>query len=175
VLTELRSRKSGHEAERAWEQVEEVFHHHPEMMFHHEYALYVAVRSLTLRAWDSREAELRRLNIPFDTPEMISQLRVKKINGMRTSAAGAYSSDQSSIAVTMSIESENTAKSQPASPYTNTWPTGTAEGAGMTPGDGAVVLNESNDLSPVDWEQWDSLLRTMDIPDVDASLDIFFK
>jgi len=46
LLSELRLRKIGDEADAAWDQVEEVFHHHPEMIRDSDHTLYIAIRSL---------------------------------------------------------------------------------------------------------------------------------
>jgi hypothetical protein len=54
LLSELRVRRVGEEADQAWEQVEDSFQHHPEMISDSKYALYIAIRSLTLKAWDGK-------------------------------------------------------------------------------------------------------------------------
>jgi hypothetical protein len=54
LLSELRLRRVGEEAEKAWDQVEDTFQYHPEMISNSNYALYFAIRSLTLKAWDGK-------------------------------------------------------------------------------------------------------------------------
>jgi hypothetical protein len=52
LLSELRFRKVGEDANRAWELIEDAFQYHPEIVSESSYALYVAIRSLTMKAWD---------------------------------------------------------------------------------------------------------------------------
>jgi len=169
LLSEMRYRTVGDDGDRAWEQVEEVFKYHPEMVNDNDYALYVAIRSLTLRAWEARKVELKRLNLPVEPPEIILKLRAKAIGNRN----GPLQSDQNAVSESMLIEKETTANKQTALPYSSTWPQSESNQMESTPAVGDPVPFE--EPSPMDWEQWDNLLRSMDIPDLDTSLDTFFK
>ena len=55
VLSELRSRRAHAEIHGAWEQVDKVFQHHPDMLIETKKGLHVAITRLAVRAWDSYE------------------------------------------------------------------------------------------------------------------------
>lgn len=54
--------------------------------------LYAAVRALTLRAWDAREADLARNRMePIHVPHVISELRERKSRKARTASIASIS------------------------------------------------------------------------------------
>lgn len=55
VLAELRSRVAGEQVNHAWQQVDEVFMHHPYMLTDTKKGLHVAILRLAVRAWDMYE------------------------------------------------------------------------------------------------------------------------
>lgn len=150
LLSELRYRKVGEEADRAWDQIVESFHYHPEIIHEAEYALYIAIRSLTLRAWEARESESRIQMTPIHPPEVILKLR-----NMRAAASNSQPgfSGMDPIAMPVSIENETS-----------------SNGLG-TPD----IVPFMPDMSPPDWDAWDNLLKSMDLPGVDTSFEAVFK
>ncbi|KAI9771940.1 MAG: hypothetical protein M1835_006333, partial [Candelina submexicana] len=56
LLVELRTCTTGSLPDRAWPAINKAFENHPEMMTSSSNALYVAIRRLTLKAWEAREA-----------------------------------------------------------------------------------------------------------------------
>lgn len=158
LLSELRYRKVGEEPDRAWDQIGETFRHHPEIIHEPEYALYIAIRSLTLRAWEIRETESRRMGIPIHPPEVIIKLR-----NLRAAGPGNQQGfqDMDPVAMSVSIENENAARNGRALPYNQTWPSADVAHNGLA---GADMLPLIPDMSPPDWDAWDSLLKSMDFP-----------
>jgi hypothetical protein len=181
LLSELRSRKMGDEADKGWDQIEDSFHHHPEIIGDRDYALYSAVRLLALKSWEDREAEFRELRIPLQTPEFITKLRATtKERTDRT-----VHEQLEHIPMCMAIREETDAKQQRALPYNMLlpWMSNESENPRVPAEDLSVrmaditriseIVPASNEPSPVDWEQWDAMIHSMDLPAVD--LDSFFK
>jgi hypothetical protein len=54
LLSELRFRKVGEDVDRAWNLIEDAFQYHPEIINDRGYALYTAIRSLTMKAWEGK-------------------------------------------------------------------------------------------------------------------------
>ncbi|TID22922.1 hypothetical protein E6O75_ATG02096 [Venturia nashicola] len=176
LLTEMRFRKVGPEAEKAWEQVEDVFQYHAEILNQDDYALYSAIRILTLRAWEARKAELQRLHLAVEMPPVILKMRdmglemkgpfpVRALeNNLNMNHHVAVSNGLPSVAKDHTVAPQGFARSQLGE-------MGQGDGGGVGEG-GKSVFQEP---SPVDWEQWDELLRSMDLPDLNTSLETFFK
>ena len=61
MLGELQNRTSGELVERAWHEVKLAYEFYPEFLDDRSNALYVAIRNLTLKAWQRRETELARI------------------------------------------------------------------------------------------------------------------
>jgi hypothetical protein len=164
LLTDMRFRKVGKDAERAWDQVEDVYKYHPEMLNQNDYALYSAIRILTWRAWESRKAELMRLNLPIETPPIVWKLQEKGVGIGRLPVVAL-----DNIAVPNGLPSA----SQDA--FAQLYGPGRTSGSSECDNTMAEEAKAFEEPSPVDWEQWDNLLRSMDLPDLDTSLDSFFK
>lgn len=167
LLTDMRFRKIGKEAEKAWEQVEDVYKYHPEILNQNDYALYSAIRILTWRAWEARKAELQRLNLAIEIPPIIGKLQGKgvAVNGKLPVIA------LDNVAVPNGFPS-TAANDQAFAQGQYARPDSGEAYSGDVVVEGEKVFQEP---SPVDWEQWDNLLRSMDLPDFDTSLDGFFK
>ncbi|KAK7748917.1 hypothetical protein SLS53_000942 [Cytospora paraplurivora] len=64
---------------RAWHLVSEMYKHWPALLEDMNNELYDAVRELTLRSWEAREAEIARRNLePLEMPEVVAKLRERK-------------------------------------------------------------------------------------------------
>lgn len=164
LLTDMRYRRVGKDAERAWDQVEDVYKYHPEILNQNDYALYSAIRVLTWRAWESRKAELMRLGLAIETPPIIWKLQEKGVANGRLPVVAL-----DNIAVPNGLPST----SQNALPYAQSYARPfSANEYNDAPVEEAKAFEEP---SPMDWEQWDNLLRSMDLPDLDTSLDAFIK
>jgi hypothetical protein len=95
LLNEMRTHAWGDRVDRAWEQVDEIFAHHPNFVTDNRKPLHVAVGSLCLKAYSAREAALREKTagvLPRVVPDYIQLLR-----GQRQAAGtGAGAASQSS-------------------------------------------------------------------------------
>lgn len=169
LLTDLRTRKEGKEAEKAWEQVEDVYKYHPEILVRNDYALHSAIRVLTWRAWEAREAELQRLGLKVEIPPFIEKLREKgvMVKGMLPVVALDNIAVPNGFPSTAANDQKPSGQQQYARSYTGEAYNGDVGAQGEK-----TVFPEP---SPVDWEQWDELLRSMDLPDLNTSLDTFFE
>jgi hypothetical protein len=182
LLNELRTRTMGDEADRAWDLCEESFLYHPELL-RGDFALYRAIRAVALRAWDAREAELRREGLYVTVPQFIAQARVragvKVLNGagagelqpsINRNAMGSasYPMYGTPNAASETILSQNLSANEPALPYTLSWP------PNEMPADDGLFLPKPGEPSPIDWDAWDSLVQ-MDLPTLEFGLEAFFK
>ncbi|EXJ90761.1 hypothetical protein A1O1_03865 [Capronia coronata CBS 617.96] len=83
LLDALRTRTLGDEVDRAWQQVDEIFHHHANFVTDNRKPLHVAVGSLCLKAYSAREKALRESTngiFPKVIPEYIKTLRDQRRN-----------------------------------------------------------------------------------------------
>ncbi|MCJ1380351.1 hypothetical protein MMC17_003454 [Xylographa soralifera] len=88
MLSELRNRTSGELVERAWHEVKLAYEFYPEFLDDQSNALYVAIRNLTLKAWQSRETELvRTLGRRPRVPAFVETLRSRRSGGKSLSTA----------------------------------------------------------------------------------------
>lgn len=78
VLSELRHRTTGQQADRAWQQVETSFEHRPEMLNETKNSLYYAIGNLTLKAWAKREEAGGLYPQQLTPPRFISVLRSQR-------------------------------------------------------------------------------------------------
>lgn len=77
ILSEIRRQPPGGLFDRAWDGVQQVYNMHKELITE-DYALYIAIGKLAIRAWEAREAHLSRMyqgNI--DPPRFIAALQQK--------------------------------------------------------------------------------------------------
>ena len=91
MLIESRHQLSGELADKAWQLTSDVYKYHPELLTDETNELYTAVRELTLRAWDARQMELKRLNphLPTESPPYIMRLQFKKLANANGNAENA--------------------------------------------------------------------------------------
>lgn len=77
---------------RAWQLVAEMYKYRPALLEDSKNELYAAVRALTLRAWEAREADLARNRIePIHVPHVISELRERKLKKARKASIASMS------------------------------------------------------------------------------------
>ena len=165
LLGELRSRTRGELVDRAWQQVGEVFEHHPEML-HTRNPLHTAVANLALAAWQAREADFARTHqtsIPTRPPHFIIALRQQRLERER-SVDKSNSDSPPTISTTIStgtlssgpqVLSEDFAFVDAAAPTE----------FGSTD-DFSAFANPapSFDSNQMDWSAWDSLLQNYELP-----------
>ncbi len=169
MLSELRGRSSEKIAESAWEQIQSVYHYHPDLITDTKNPLYVAIGTLTLRAWELRETALeRQLQRMPEVPQCITLLRSQRkdssnpktpVNPIRKPA-------------TMSVDKIMTGEQQPRDSRAvgNIPPA-----ADMTD---AFQMDVQFDpvpigLSPMDWDYWNDLLQANELQMAEASWQLF--
>lgn len=78
--------------QKAWHLVSEMYKHRPALLEDGKNELYAAVRALTLRAWEAREADLARGHKELaPVPAIIHQLRERKARKMHARTASVSS------------------------------------------------------------------------------------
>lgn len=156
LLNSLRTKTLGEEVDRAWRQVEDVFRNHPDVILSNNNALHIACGNLALKAWEARTAAFPPLQAP-PPPLYIVQLYARREKAARKAASkdsGSTPSDRS-----MQIDSVPHQKLQPS------W---------STPEDLSNFAHEFTfTQSPVDWNEWDSILQGFQVPDFSAQKRIY--
>jgi hypothetical protein len=147
LLGELRNRFQGEEVDKAWEQVEQVFGNHPEILSPPKNTLYFAIGNLAVKAWDMRVAAMQKLAFyQPPTPLFISVLRSqRKIPDVRPNDF----IEQGSVP-------SYSQQGQPA---------GAAGSWDMN----FVSSDMAMDASPMDWEYWQTLIDGSEFPMVDVN------
>ena len=149
ILSDLRYRRIGVDADRGWKEVAGVYSHHPDFIENRRHVLHVAVSSLTLKAWDGHEIECRKQGINLEVPGYIQAIRAVS----SSSKAVVTKLDEPDVsnrddwtAVQMQLAKTN-------------------QGTGVTWWSGIMDANNSNSSSsigeptPIDWTQWDNLVE----------------
>ena len=91
ILSQLKSRTTGEEVDKAWALVNDVYDNHSEFVIEWKKTLHVAVGGLCLKAWDARikgrqEAQQKgEFMLPLQTPDYIEMLRQHKLMPKRRS------------------------------------------------------------------------------------------
>ena len=163
VLNELRFRTEGLDAELGWKAVDEVYSNHEEIIRGASgRPLYVAVGNLTLKAWNARErawAQKRGDTSAREIPHYIQKLKKarSKSNTVKDNLAptlGFQAVPQiDALSATALNSSENNSTSSPDTSAP------AAESSSSSLGDTPM-----DDVVPVDWSQWDSLLQDFELP-----------
>lgn len=155
LLGELRFRTTGELVERAWQQVGEVYEHHPDLL-HTRNPLHTAVGNLTVAAWEAREAEFARRSqtqLATSPPFYVLALRQQRLARQRS--VDNTSSESPSAVSTLS---PNTMSSGTLA-YTANFGSIAMEPA-FDPSTGvqdfAAMPLDSNQM---DWNEWDRLLQ----------------
>ena len=152
TLSELRYRMVGVEIDRAWQQIEEFYEHHPEILTERKNALYVAIGNLTIKTWEARDVELARQHRSLQTepPHFISKLR----------------------SLTAGINALSNPNTRPNPPLAREQHYGDAREIGDNQsGDANCSKNDVSvqsdpstvDLNPMDWARWDKLLQDSEL------------
>jgi hypothetical protein len=172
MLSELRVRKSGQLADKAWEQIQEVYDNHPEIINDRSNALYVAVGRLTVRAWEQREAELaRQQQRQPEVPNFITQLRsfgTSSRSRRATTNPPTHEAIRGSEANGAAAELYNGHQGRGDVDF----PASDSAVAAM---DSEVLTPDMNfeplpmDMSPMDWDYWSDLLQGAELQAVDGS------
>lgn len=150
LLTELQTRRAGEDVERAWRQIEVCYNSHDELITDTR-PLHTAVRNLTMKAWNAREAEMTRRYpglFTSEPPRFITQLRA--VTKAARSPRRVMTSGPTSLSNIL-----NDFESKPCKPdggygYLNAFDTG------MAPFNAAEF---SASGIPTDWSQWDALIQ----------------
>jgi hypothetical protein len=145
LLTELRRRTVGDEVERAWQQVEEAYHHHGEFLTMRS-PLHDSVATLAERAWSVREVVLaRRQSVSpasIIPPNFITVLRAR---GVKPTTQTSTENPSESYQILGHPMSEQQALDSTGN------------------GPGPQFASEPIELSPIDWAAWDSMIEEFEL------------
>ncbi|KAK9387170.1 hypothetical protein V1515DRAFT_615798 [Lipomyces mesembrius] len=149
VLSELRTRVAGELVDRAWQQVILVNDYHPEMITDTRNALYFAIGNVAVRAWEKR----------LTTPRFISALHLQR----KTEAAQKYPSTAVPKGRTAYVDGEAPA-TFPDQGNESQW-------SDVSFGSDPSLLTSyiPLDISPIDWEHWQTLFEGCEAPMFDGS------
>jgi hypothetical protein len=160
ALSELRRRTFGDGVDKAWEQICEVYGHHPEMLSGRS-SLYRAVGLLVVKAYEAYEtAYIQRLGMPppGGTPNFITTLRTRKALSEQSQAPSVNGSTPSFAAPSPYENGEGSINGLPmAQPSSNKFVTNT----GLDPSFSSDYW--TSDFSYTDWAAWDSLLHDFEL------------
>ncbi|MCJ1283793.1 hypothetical protein MMC26_003124 [Xylographa opegraphella] len=155
LLGELRIRTSGELVERAWHEVELAYKFYPEFLDDRSNAFYAAIRNLTLKAWQRREAELVRvLGRRPKVPAFVETLRSRRRGGGSSSTASTvFGSEIGPQTPEEPKLSDSVGQQFPAE----------IAGANIMEGE-AFEMNFQYDISPayadpMDWDYWMDLIQ----------------
>lgn len=154
LLSECRKRTSGPLADQAWQQINNVYQHHPELV-ECKNALYAAVGKLALDAWAAREVQLTtELCQEPHVPDYIALLRSQRYQSN-------ISEDTGAPRCTVSVAHEGVYSRNQANVDNHH-----ATTKNHTDGefDATLTLEDmAADMSPMDWEYWTDLLQNPDM------------
>jgi hypothetical protein len=122
-------------------------------MENRRYILHAAVLSLTLKAWDCREAECRKLSIPLQVPEFINKIRA--LTG--SSKSKVVAPDTQGGTKRERFAANQTNHSQDNQNRGGTWWTEIFDANSASASTSSI-----GEPTPIDWTQWDSLLQAGD-------------
>ena len=165
LLGELRSRTRGELVERAWQQVGEVFEHHPEMLSTRN-PLHTAVGNLALAAWQAREADFARAHqtpMPTRPPQYILALRQQRLERER-STDKSNSDSPPTIPTTISTGTLGSGPQGLSEDFA--FVDATAPNEFGSTDDFSAFANPAPlfDSNQMDWSAWDSLLQNYELP-----------
>lgn len=146
VLSELRPRSADEKTNHAWQQVDEVFQHHQEILTETRRGLYMAITRLAVRAWDNYESHTARDHLA--TYQIQSPLfRTALLS--KTALLQSGHSDQTRQNVT---DGENLPTAS------------TSTESMMDRLDPYFDFNTSTfESSSMDWSRWDDLLQDLEL------------
>ena len=146
VLSELRPRTADEETNHAWQQVDEVFQHHQEILTETRRGLHMAITRLAVRAWDNYQSHAARDQLA--TYEIQSPLFRKALIS-KTALLHSGHSDKTGQSVR---DGEN-------------FPAASASTEGMmdTLDPYFDFNNSTRESSSMDWSRWDDLLQDFEL------------
>jgi len=180
LLTYLRAHASPHSrTDTAWTTIDEVFANHPEIVHggRTRSKLCNAVGSLTLKAWEAREIELRRSNLTTllsRPPSCVRQLRRQRIGA---TAALPWIAGQASFGTPLHSVSRAAQdpvqqkydagglQSDGADRFDPNFASGDDGGNPSAATDAASGTEMIGIASLLDWEQWDSMCQEFEMQD----------
>lgn len=172
LLSQLRCRTIGEEADRAWQQVGETFHNRPEIITDSKNALHTAISSLTIRAWEARVAASGgaiQYRGEESLPEFISLLYARRtaIKGeIAVDSMTSHNLHRQPTSIMRHMEQGTTSESSPTfqqncMPVTSGYPDSSA--FDNLSSDHVGPLPRADSFSPMDWAQWDDLIRNHEL------------
>lgn len=171
LLSQLRCRTIGEEADRAWQQVGETYYNRPNIITDSKNALHVAIGNLTIKAWEARVAASSGINkyrCQENRPRFISTLYSRRsaikevsmaINPMPGSNATSHPTafwGQAGYGMTLETSPllhQNSLSTAPGYLDRSTFDPLVPDDVGPLP----------NSFSPMDWAQWDDLIRSHEL------------
>jgi len=115
------------------------------------YILHAAVLSLTLKAWDCREAERRKLGFPVQIPEFINKIRA--LTGSSTSKVAPPETQDADERE--QFVADHTNRPQGNQNRGRSWLAEIFDA-------NSASTSSIGEPTPIDWTQWDSILQAGD-------------
>jgi hypothetical protein len=194
ILTWVREKRVGDEVEGVWRELDATYRNRPELV-ERRVGLHVALAMLALQAWDAREEELARRDMPVEVPEFITNLRARALAG---SSAGAMArqrrvdrqarllqeQQQMQVAQQQQQQAAQQAQQQQQQAVLGGLPRtsggewvfapGAATGPTATAGLNVMDFGMRGDMSAtLDWAQWDQLV--LQNPEIQLHQDFAFN
>ncbi|KAK9330883.1 fungal-specific transcription factor domain-containing protein [Lipomyces starkeyi] len=161
ILSELRTRLAGELVDRAWQQVNLVYDYHPEMITDTRNALYFAIGNVAVKAWEKRVASAEHTQgiYQLTTPRFISALHLQR----KAESAPKYPSTAVPKGRTDYVDGESVA-TFPDQGNEHQW---SDISIGRDPS--LIPRYMPLDISPMDWEHWQTLFEGCEAPMFDGS------
>lgn len=145
VLGELRSRPASELTNNAWQQTDQIFQHHSNMLTDTKRGLHVAITRLAVRAWENYE------RYPSTGPHPLYQIQSPLFRDALSRNATSKVSQPNGV-----TETPKTAEQDQMEPT----PTESMADALGPPFDFNALLMES---TPMDWSRWDDLMEDFEL------------
>ncbi|KAK9352189.1 fungal-specific transcription factor domain-containing protein [Lipomyces doorenjongii] len=161
ILSELRARVAGELVDKAWQQVNLVYDYHPEMITDRRHALYFAIGNLAVKAWEKRVgcAEHTQGIYQLTTPHFISALYLQRT----TEAAQKYPSTAVAKGKTAYVDGETPAA------FPDQGNENHSSDISIDNDPSLLTSYIPLDMSPIDWEYWQTLFEGCEAPPFDGS------
>lgn len=148
----LRTRTEGPEVDTAWQQIGQVYEHHPAFLSDTKRPLHVATGSLCLKAWQAREAAVATqgmASFPPSTPAFIQVLRQQR---SKHALAQPLVADSSTIV-------GNSNEQNPGGLFPISADMNMNIGAHGDFDTTLLADFSMEDISPMNWDDWDTLVN----------------
>ena len=164
LLADLRIRTEGDECERGWYQVDMVYRNHPEYLNGKvRRPLYYALGNLCLKAWNAREYTMASKGQPITkTPEYIFAIRETQARRRHPQDAIA---EKAGIDLNVGLVGSGIPAILPRQTPVHTSTVNPQLSDLPSEADPTLADTFMEDLGPVDWAQWDSLLQDFEVPE----------